>query len=794
MLISKEWLSDFVDLAGRRDEDIAKIFTLRTAEVEGIVREGEVLDNICVGVIGEIGPHPKADRLRICLVDVGEHVPLQIVCGGSNLEIGQKVALARIGARVQWHGEGELITLEPAEIRGIKSDGMICGADEIGLAADFPKGGEKEILDLSHLKAKAGTPLAQALGKNGVLFELDNKALSNRPDLWGLRGLAREFGAVLDAKVSLPAAKTVKGKSDVALDVSVEDGALCSRYQAVVLSGVAATPSPAWMQKRLIVSGVRPINALVDVTNYVMLETGQPLHAFDFNSAGGKIVVRKAHAGEKINALDGKTYDIPAGGLVVATKKDVIAVAGVIGGAQHAVSDATTSVVIESANFSGSSVRQTSTRMRVRTESSSRFEKSLDANNTELGLARAVELLLQIFPEARVVSKVVDQKKSVPKPGTLDLSQEDLVRSVGVGITLGTAKKILGQLGFASKGDSKKIRVTIPIFRLKDIKGTHDLIEEVVRLVGYENIPSELPAIALRNIEELPVVAMQYRIKELCAFRHALTEVNTYAYVRPQTAALFGFALENLIELANPLSSERPYLAPSLVMNLAEVVEKNQRTQDRVAIFEIAKVFSHDAQPTKLGIALSDKRSKNNFADVREIVSRLGRELGYEFTVAVPAEYEGWWKRGSVGLVMCNGFTVGAISALDTSVRGKMGIERDVVFAEIDLSMALAIKPAAKTYVQTSAFQGSVRDVAAVVAETVTADALCAAVSGAHVFVRDVQIFDIFRSAQIGESKKALAFHVTYRSDDHTLTGEELDAAHAAVVAVVTKKFDAHIR
>jgi phenylalanyl-tRNA synthetase beta chain len=794
MLISKEWLSDFVDLAGRRDEDIAKIFTLRTAEVEGIVREGETLDKICVGVIGEIGPHPKADRLRICLVDVGEHVPLQIVCGGSNLEIGQKVTLARIGARVQWHGEGELITLEPAEIRGIKSDGMICGADEIGLAADFPKGGEKEVLDLSHLKAKAGTPLAQALGKNGVLFELDNKALSNRPDLWGLRGLAREFGAVLDAKVSLPAAKTVKGKSDVALDVSVEDGALCPRYQAVVLNGVAATPSPAWMQKRLIVSGVRPINALVDVTNYVMLETGQPLHAFDFNSAGGKIVVRKAHAGEKINALDGKTYDIPAGGLVVATKNDVIAVAGVIGGVEHAVSDATTSVVIESANFSGSSVRQTSTRMRVRTESSSRFEKGLDANNTELGLARAVELLLQIFPAARVVSKVVDQKKALPKPGSLDVTQDDITRAIGEGITLSAAKKILGQLGFVCKGDAKKIRVTVPTFRLKDIKGVHDIVEEIVRLVGYEKIPSALFAIALRNIEELPVVREQYRIKELCAFRHGLTEVNTYAYVRPQTAALFGYASEGLIELANPLSSERPYLAPTLVMNLAEVVEKNQRMQNRVAIFEIAKVFSHDVQPTKLGIAFSEKHAKQNFAQVREMVIRVLQNFGYEASVALPQSFEGWWKKGSAGSVVVGDCVVGCIAILDPTIQNEMGIEHETVLAEIDLTRLFSQKSLSKKYSSAPVFQGSVRDVAFTVDETMHLAAITHAILDAHPLVRNVELFDIFRGPQLGEGKKAPALHVLYRSDDHTLSGEELAIAHAAVINALESKCSATIR
>lgn len=814
MLISKEWLSDFVAFGNKRDEEIAKEFTLRVAEVEGLVREGDLLKNICVGVILEIGSHPKADRLRLCSVDVGERVPLQIVCGGSNLEVGQKVALARIGARVQWHGEGELITLEPAEIRGVKSDGMICGADEIGLAAEFPKGGEKEILDLSYVKAKAGTPLAEALGKNGVLFELDNKALSNRPDLWGLRGLAREFGAVLDVKVKLPESKSIKAKSAVTLDVKVEDAAMCPRYEAVVVTGVSASPSPVWMQQRLVASGVRPINALVDVTNYVMLEGGQPLHAFDFDKIKesdkrASIVVRKARAGEKIEALDGRTHELPAGALVIATKKNAIAVAGVIGGVQHSIGDTTQSVVIESANFNSGSVRRTSTRMHVRTESSSRFEKSLDPNNTEWGLARACELLQQIFPGAQVVSKVVDVKRALPKSHTLDVTQEDLDRAIGPGIKLSAAEKILKQLGFACKGNAKKIRVTVPTFRLKDVNGVHDLIEEVVRMHGYDKLPSALPAIQLRNISEEAVVTLQYKIKELCAYRHGLTEVNTYAYIRPQTAALFGFATDDLIELANPLSTERPYLAPTLAMNLTEVVEKNQRVRETVAVFEIAKVFKSNefvidvskktersvpVQPVHMGLAVSSKDGANNFARVREIFITLFREMGYALSVRIPAQNAPWWKAGGAAEIFCDDVLVGYIAALNTSVRTKIGIENETVVAEINLTDLLSHAPALRTYKKFSAFPSSIRDVAVGVVESITAEQLIAAVRGAHPLVRAAEIFDIFRGVQLGSGQKAVALHVTYAADDHTLIGEEVDQAHTAVVNALEKKCKAHLR
>ncbi len=804
MVISKEWLSEFVDLGGRRDEDIAREFTLRVAEVEGMVREADAFQHMVLGAIVAVAPHPNADRLCVVSVDAGEHVPVQVVCGGSNVVVGQKIALARVGARVQWHGAGELVTLEPTEIRGVKSDGMICGADEIGLAAEFPKGGEKEILDLSSLSSRAGTPLAEALGKNGVLFELDNKALSNRPDLWGVRGLAREFGAVLGAKINLPAPRAIKTKSDISLEVKVADAELCPRYEAVVMAGVdGAAPSPVWMQKRLVAAGVRPVSAIVDVTNFVMLEGGQPLHAFDFDlvkvdDRRASIFVRGAQPGEKIATLDGKTHELPSGALVVATKTDAIAVAGVIGGAMHSIGDATRTIVIESANFSAGSVRRTSSALHVRTESSSRFEKGLDPNNTEWGLARAIELLCEIFPAARVVSTVVDVKRSLPKLRVIDFSQEDMDRALGVGVKLSVAKKILEQLGFVCKGDAKKIRVTVPAFRLKDMGGVHDLVEEVARIYGYENIASTLPAIQIHDIKEDAVVAMQFKIKTLCAYRQGLIEVNTYAYVRPHVAALFGIAPNNLIELANPLSSERPFLASTLAMNLAEVVEKNQRTCAEVAVFEIAKVFERAApsQSTHLAIALGGKSSgaENAFGRARDAMVRVCTELGYAIEVRAPDDYMPWWQGGAAAELLCEGTTVGYVARVDASVRGKMGIEHDVVIAEIDLTKLLSGAAAAPVYRPTSAYQLSVRDVAVVVAEKISAHQLLDAARGSHPLVRGAEVFDIFRGAAIGDDKKAVAVHVVYGADDHTLSGEELDAAHRAVTGALEKKCGAVVR
>jgi phenylalanyl-tRNA synthetase beta chain len=357
MLISFNWLKKFVKLAdSTTPEEVAQKLTMSTVEVEGIIKQGEHLENVVVGKILKVEKHPQADKLNLCTVDLGSE-QLTIVCGGSNVAEGMLVAVAKVGARVRWHGEGDLITLEPATIRGVESRGMICGADEIGLNEMFPKKSEKEIVDLTSVLATTpnpplerrgnggllplprggwvGLPLAEALGLNDVIFEIDNKSLSNRPDLWGHYGIAREVAVLFNREVDEYETKKIKPGKEIELKVAVENQTLCPRYMAVQLSGIKINSSPAWMQQALISVGVRPINAIVDITNYVMLEIGQPLHAFDAakvssaNNQVSSIVVRKARENEKIKLLDGKEYSLPGETLVIAGEEKALAIGGV---------------------------------------------------------------------------------------------------------------------------------------------------------------------------------------------------------------------------------------------------------------------------------------------------------------------------------------------------------------------------------------------------------------------------------------------------------------------------------
>src|SRR3989338_6012800 len=367
MLISFSWLRYHVALSDTETPDaVADKLKLSTVEVEGIVRSGQPLDNIVVGKVLSAEKHPEADRLKVCHVDVGNE-ELDIVCGGSNVAVGMLVVVAKNGAKVKWHGEGDLVELKPTKIRGVVSNGIICGADEVGLINRFPKKEEKEIVDVTSLKLKPGTPLAAIVGSPDAVLEIDNKSLSNRPDLWGHYGIAREVAVLTGRPLKPYVVKSIKKGSGVNLSVSVAEQQLCPRYMAVAMS-VTVVPSPTWLQEKLIVIGIRPINNVVDVLNYVMLDTSQPLPAFDARHLpDGSIVVRPAQEGETIVSLDEKQRKLTPDMLVIANKEKPVAIAGVMGGLESAVKNDTTTIVIESANFNATAIRKATTKLGLRT-------------------------------------------------------------------------------------------------------------------------------------------------------------------------------------------------------------------------------------------------------------------------------------------------------------------------------------------------------------------------------------------------------------------------------------------
>ncbi|MDP2629980.1 MAG: phenylalanine--tRNA ligase subunit beta [Candidatus Uhrbacteria bacterium] len=819
MKIVKEWLSEFVDIPKSViDEEIARKLSLATVEVEGVSSGAgkSAWDNIVIGVVKEIVPHPNADRLRIVLADIGQAESVRIVCGGNNISPGMSVAVALPGASVRWHGEGESIILQKTTIRGVQSDGMICASSEIGLGDRFPVKDDHEILDCSAVSTAPGVSLAKIFDTdNEVVFEIDNKSLSNRPDLWGHRGMAREIAALFHLVFKESSLQKIKHGKGKPLTVDVQDSTGCPRYMGVVIEGVSPVASPEWMQKRLMLAGTRPINILVDVTNYVMLEYGQPMHAFDYDALRGSqsgethIIVRRARDGEKIEALDGRAYTLTSDMLIIADEHNPLAVAGVIGGVRSSVNDKTQTIVLEAANFNGSSIRRTSNALGVATESARRFEKHLDSELPVLALARAASILQSLFPRARVMSTVVDRyvKPTPTKPVTITVDM--IERIVGVSISLARASGILKSLGFVATKTQGSLSVRIPSFRRKDISLVEDVAEELLRFIGYDTVAPVLPSMPIsepvRDIQRSWIREMRRRL----AYQYGFHEAYLYAFSRKEVIGACGLDPRAHLELANPVSDERPFLCQSLLPNLLEAVVSNQQKEKTVALFEIARVFIKDStvrdpsgdasldipnQPTHFACAYSSKEDGNHFAFVRVVVVQMCADLGVPLDVRKESEKGTLFAKGRSAGLYCRSVRVGTIGDVSSRTRDMLGIDNAVSVCEIDIDALSQCQPVQVRYCSPLAFPSVKRDITFVVDESRVYAEIVSSLLDAHALVTFVEPLDIYRNEKIGKDKKSFSLRLTYQLPDRTLTSREVDEAHAGVVSMVEKKWGATLR
>ncbi len=815
MLISKKWLSEFVKLpSGVSDFDLAAKLTLSTVEVEKVTDQAAAMDKMVLGLVIACAVHPNADRLKICSVDVGDRM-IQVVCGGTNVAQGMKVAVALSGSKVKWHGEGDLVELSNTKIRGEKSEGMICAGIEIGIEKSGE--GEHEIMDLSSLDFPPGTPLAKALGRDDVTFEIEHKSLTNRPDLMGHFGMAREIAALyrvalqprVTAEPPTPSnSPSGRGRDTVDLTVSIADPTLCPRYRAVALDGIVVAPSPAWLRARLSSCGIRSINNVVDVTNFVMLELGQPMHAFDADKIGSDsigIVVRSATKGEKVACLDDATYALDEGALLITDGKNPIAIAGVMGGKESAVTDATTRIVFESANFSPVSVRKTSTKLALRSESSARFEKSLDPAQCEAALDRAVALLTELCPTARVASNVVDEYPNPPKPVVVDLSPAQVSGLLGAEILSNDIVDILGRLGFSmtpfepsTLSAFEPLSITVPSWRAtKDVQIKEDVIEEVARIYGYDRIPSSLPAFNITPPPQDPVRLFARAMRKTLSVGLGAAEAYRYAYVSPETIAKLGFVAADHVKLANPLAADRPYLAQSLLPNLFETVADNHRSAPTVSVFEIDRVFfgvGEDEQPYHLAMAYSAAGDEKPFGTVRENVRVLLSSAGLDVSFGPVTNPGSWMHSGRSADILVNGKKFGIVAESLPEAAQSLGIDRRVAVAEMNLSMLAAVVATPKTFSPVPTFPSATRDLAFVVFDRAAYGDIETALRSASKLLVSVELFDVYRGKGVEDGKKSVAVHLSFSSPDRTLSSEEADREVAAIVAVLSKQFDATMR
>ena len=486
MKLSLSWIRDYVKIP--EDIDLKKLaydLTMSTVEVEDVEDLARRFDNMVVGVIEKIEPHPNADKLRVCMVDIGDGELKTIVCGGINLTEGMRVAVSCPGAVVRWHGEGEPVVIKNSKLRGVASYGMICASDEIGLGDLFPASQEAEILDLSAFEVPAGTSLADALDMNDVLLEIDNKSMTNRPDLWGHYGIARELAALYN----LPLAEIKPFHTDVQSDFHVEiaEPDRCRRYIGVEMSGLEVKPSPYWMQSRIWKVGMRPINALVDITNYVMLATGNPTHAFDADNITDHIVVRHAEEGEKLVLLNEKELDLCTDDLVITDSEGPVALAGVMGGAKDSILPDTKRVILEVANFEAAGIRRTALRYDTRTEASARYEKAIDPERCDQALALSMQYFQELYPGVQVTG-YCDNYVNKLERAQIDVDLGWLAKRLGKNLSNDVIQAKLELLGFDVQIEGGNMHVTAPSWRSTgDISIKDDVMEEVARLYGYDN-------------------------------------------------------------------------------------------------------------------------------------------------------------------------------------------------------------------------------------------------------------------------------------------------------------------
>ncbi len=794
MKISLNWLREFVDIPQNSSAKyLANLFTTKVAEVEKVIDESAAWKNIYVGQVLEINPHPNADKLRLAKVSLGKIGAITVVCGGNNLKEKMFTVVALPGAFVKWHGEGELVKLEPTEIRGIKSEGMICAKEEIGLEEETqPEGG---IADLSALKLTPGAPLAEALDKKDIIFEIENKSLTHRPDLWGHYGIAREFAAILDKKLKPYITRPNIPKSGRSgMEIIVKNQKLCPRYCGVIIENIKVDSSPAWLVQKLKTIGRGAHNNIVDITNYVTEEIGQPLHAFDINNISEKIIVRTAEEGEKITTLDEKEQKLSRDMLVIADAKHPLAIAGIMGGIDSGITKNTKTILVESANFDATSIRKTSMRLGLRTDSSQRFEKSLDPDLAETGIKRAIELILKICPEAHIASPITDIKNFNAKPIKIDLSVLRAESIIGAKIGITEMIKILKKLEFeATKKSKDVISATIPSFRAtKDVDIEEDLIEEISRMHGYDKIPALLPELPTKLPIENLERKLKYSARDILSFGLGFTETQCYSFYGLDEIKRAKLPAQLHLQLDNYLSSDQTHLRISLIPNMLKAVKRNIYSFDEFKIYEIGRTYINIADYFPLeekyicGLVVKNKKSigagenptKEIFYSAKGALEAFLKTFGAPNLTAKKTTEHHFYVNPSKQLTyLCDGEEIAKVFEIHPAVLKNFGLEEvNIGCFEINFSKLTRLDAQNKKYKPIPKFPGIKIDVSVVMPEKKSVENIINIIKNADAeLIADVELFDIFTGKSIGPEKRALAFKIALRSNKRTLTLEDMN-------------------
>jgi len=808
MKVTLNWLKQYVDF-NWSPEELTERLTMLGLEVEGVQKIAAAFEGIVVAQVITRDKHPNADKLSLCRVNDGSG-ERQIVCGAQNFKTGDKVPLILPGAALPLKpGEKEPFTIKVGKIRGVESHGMLCSPQELGLPDQV------DGLLILREDAKVGQPFAEYLGRSGSDVIYDLEVTPNRPDLNSAIGIAREIAAVTGNPLRIPEVGSRKSevRTESLVSVRIEDTELCPRYTARVVKGVKVAPSPDWLKNALEKVGIRSISNVVDVTNFVMLETGQPLHAFDYHliskSADGKptIVVRRASANEKFKTLDNQERTLTNEMLLIADEQKGIALAGVMGGANTEINDSTKDVLIESAYFAPTNIRRTSKQLGLRSESSYRFERGADIGICDWASQRAAQLILETAC-GELAEGVVDvqPKAKDQKEITLRYSKTDAL--LGIAIPHSEQVLALSKLGLevaAQTNDSCAFK--IPSWRV-DLKREVDLIEEIGRLHGVDKIPSTPPRGALG------ANAFDSVYDQISEARRILTGLGLNE-AQGQTliakSEVRSQKLEEIVALANPLSSDMDVLRPSLLPGLIHSLRHNvSRKNYDVALFEIGRVFKSENGATKenrsVAIAITGQRALNFWSgnerdakfdayDLKGIVEEFLEQFGLRGVVFARRNEPSNLFLESATVTLGGKLPLGEIGQLQPTLAKKYDLRDAVFLAEFNLDLLLSKRNPAKSFKALPQFPSSRRDVAMLVPEAATHESVLQTVKQAKAAnLETVELFDVFRGKSVPDGQKSLAYAFTYRSAEKTLTDAEVNAAHEKVVAALQTQLQAVLR
>ena len=811
MKVSLNWIRDYVQLPA--DADLKKLaydLTMSTVEVEDATDLGASFHDMVVGVINTIEQHPNADKLKVCKTDIGGRVE-DIVCGGSNLREGMKVAVALPGAMCKWHGEGDLVEIKKSKLRGVDSYGMICGAVEIGLADLFPTKEEAHILDLSDFDAPAGTPLADALDLNDIILEIDNKSMTNRPDLWGHYGIAREIAALYDLPMTQFPHFDRNVENTSGFHVTVEDAERCPRMTGTQIENVCVKPAPYWMQVRIWKTGMRPINALVDITNYVMLATGQPSHAYDSDHIAGHIIVRRAKAGETLTLLNGKELPLSTDDLTIADDAGIVGLAGVMGGAKDSILPTTSKVILEIANFQAAGIRRTALRYDNRTEASARYEKAIDPERCDQAFDLSMQLFSQLYPEMKVTG-LVDEYPRPLKQAEIDVPLSWLERRLGKRLSPDEIKHKMELLGYGITFNGDNMHVVVPTWRSTgDVSIQADIMEEVARMYGYENFEAEPITTTFDGAINQLDKDLERRIKEYLAIRCGMQEIFTYPWMEESYVNAVLQSTEGILSLSTPPSPAERFVRSSLLPNLCKAVVKNERYFDEFSIFETAQVFRDENYTSpydpreKLpsqrknvagAFATTDKDITALFRKAKGVMEMMARYVHMEALTFRQTE-KPVWADNVVWLNIYRGDEkVGDLALLAKKVSMACGIKNmNVMLFQLDQDSLVPLKSRTNTFTHLAEYPMTDYDISLLVDGSVQWKDVAQTVRGIKSeLLHGAAFVDEYRGKQVPAGKKSLTLRLAIGSKDKTLTSAEIEEVASSVLNKIAKRFGAELR